>query len=150
MTNVFISSDHRGFNLKNELLSTFSLPEGFAFSDLGPTVLDKTDDYNDASKLVCESVLNTPESFGVLICGSGTGVSIAANRHAGIRAVVGWNSEIAKMARAHEDANIICFAADFQKVSEASSALQSFLTSVFSAEPRHIQRINRLDEMEIL
>ncbi|MBQ3318848.1 RpiB/LacA/LacB family sugar-phosphate isomerase [Candidatus Saccharibacteria bacterium] len=150
MINVYISSDHRGFDLKNELLSTFSLPEGFSFSDLGPAVLDETDDYNDAAKRVSEAVLHAPGSFGILVCGSGTGVAIAANRHAGIRAVVGWTPKIAELARAHEDANVICFAADFQNSSEAKDALQSFLTSVFSEEPRHVRRINRLDEMEIL
>ena len=144
MKKIFIDSDHRGFKKKNELISKFS-SQDFEIIDLNPD-FDEKDDFNDAAISVSKAVLETPESFGILLCGSAHGISIQANRFRGIRAIIGWNEALSKIAREHNDANIICFSADNQSSDEMLSSLNAFLSANFLAEERFIRRIERLDE----
>lgn len=152
MSSVFIASDHRGFDLKNHLKSAFP-----TFSDLGPSKFNPDDDYNDAAITVAKKVLETPDSFGILICGSAIGVSIQANRFRGIRAAIVSDLETAKLAREHNSANVLCLSAD--KFNSSTNPLEletafenivpivkTFIATPFSNEPRHLRRINRLDE----
>ncbi|MBQ6130241.1 RpiB/LacA/LacB family sugar-phosphate isomerase [Candidatus Saccharibacteria bacterium] len=145
MPSVFIAADHRGFELKNRLLALY--PD---FTDLGPKAYNPDDDYNDAALAVSRNVLETPDSFGVLICGSAIGVSIQANRFKKVRAAVCSCPESAKLSRLHNNANILCLSADRVKTdadfTKARDTLGAFLTTAFSNEPRHLRRINRLDE----
>ena len=142
---VFIASDHRGFELKTRLVEDFP-----SLTDLGPVELNPDDDYNDAAISVSKHVLNTPGSFGILICGSAIGVSIQANRFKKIRAAICSCPESAKLSRLHNDANVLCLSSDKIKSPEDYEKLKStiiaFLETKFSNEPRHVRRINRLDE----
>ena len=142
--NIYIASDHRGFSAKNVIINDFAFPDGYKVVDLGPNKLDPNDDYNDAAIKVAKKVSKDKESFGILLCGSAHGVCIQANRFKKIRAIMGLTPELAKIAREHNDANVICLSADFQDFSEESRALSSFLNTDFSGEERHKRRIKRL------
>ncbi|MBR3180901.1 RpiB/LacA/LacB family sugar-phosphate isomerase [Candidatus Saccharibacteria bacterium] len=152
MSTIYIASDHRGFNLKNKLKL-----EHPTFIDLGPTVYNPDDDYNDFAKTLAKKVLETPGSMGVLICGSAIGVSIQANRYKGIRAAVVSDIDSAKKTREHNDANVLCLSADHvteakdpleteKSLEDISAIVEAFLNTPFSDEPRHLRRIKKLDE----
>ena len=144
--NIYIAADHRGFSAKNAIVSDFKFPAGYNIVDLGPAKLDPKDDYNDAAIKVAKKVSKDKGSFGILLCGSAHGVCIQANRFKKVRAIMGLTPELAKIAREHNDANVICLSADFQDFSEESRALSSFLNTDFSGEKRHIRRIKRLSK----
>ena len=150
---VFIASDHRGYSLKEKLKLHFP-----NFVDLGPKEYNPDDDYNDFANLLSEKILENPGSCGILICGSAIGVSIQANRHKGIRAAIVTNLESAKLAREHNDANVLCLSAnqienskdplESEKAYEDLSAIvETFLNTDFSNEERHKRRIKKLDEV---
>jgi ribose 5-phosphate isomerase B len=141
---VFISSDHRGFNAKNALVA--SLNDEYTVTDLGPFELNPDDDYNDAAIAVAKAVKSYNGAKGIIICGSGHGVCIQANRFKGIRAIDGFTEELARLGREHNDANILCLSADFLSEDQMTTIARIFLNTTFSDEERHIRRINRLDE----
>lgn len=141
---IFISSDHRGYNAKNALVS--ALNNDFSVSDLGPFKLDPDDDYNDAAVAVANAVKSYDGARGIIICGSAHGVAIQANRFKGIRAIECTSSELAKLGREHNDANVLCLSADFTDEETMLKIAQVFLNTEFSGEERHVRRIKRLDE----
>lgn len=146
----YIASDHGGFALKSFLVKKFDLsPWSRSWEDLGPSS-DTSVDYPDFAKKLCQKTLQTfssselLEPCGVLICGSGVGVSIAANRFSGIRAVLGYSQEVAKLSREHNASNIICFGERLMDFSEASEILKVWLSTTFEGG-RHQRRINAID-----
>ena len=143
---IFIASDYRGDSLKKSLVSYLDACHSFiTVSDLGNGSTEP-DDYNDAALSVAKKVLETPGSFGVLVCGSGHGVTIAANRFKGIRACNCCSKESAKLAREHDDANILCLAADLLEESLAEDIVKSFFHTKYPENPRREARKARLDE----
>ncbi len=145
MARIFIGADHRGFEKKNQL-AEYLTQNGFEVIDLGAKSYQETDDYNDFAIEVAKSVLENPESYGILLCGSAHGISIQANRFKGIRAIVGFNSELAKKGREHNNANVLCLSADFQELEEMKNITSTFMNTNFLNEERLIRRNNRLDE----
>lgn len=148
MPGLFVGADHRGLKAKQELLAALAREENFPYEifDLGAYTYLPEDDYNDVTITVARSVLRNPESFGVIFCGSGVGVSIQANRMKGIRAVVGTTPEIIHSSRDHNDANVLCLSADNMTSDEITTAVKSFISTKFSAAARHARRNHRLDE----
>ena len=146
MQEVFIASDHRGFEAKNHLVS--DLNGEYTVSDLGPFEYDQTDDYNDSAIKVAHAVKSLPGSLGILLCGSGNGVCIQANRFKGIRAIAPMTPEIVKLGREHNDANVLCLSADFIEYNKLVELARIFLNTNFSDEERHKRRNQRLDEIE--
>ncbi|MBQ6606033.1 RpiB/LacA/LacB family sugar-phosphate isomerase [Candidatus Saccharibacteria bacterium] len=148
---VYINSDHRGFALRKKICENF--PE---FIDLGGETLDKNDDYNDSAVSVVKEVLKDPEnSFGILICGSAIGVSIQSNRFKKIRAAIVEDEPSAKLTREHNDSNVLCLSADKigdnpEKLSETFRIIKAFLETPFSAAPRHLRRVEKLDKNYLL
>lgn len=141
---IYIASDHAGFNLKQESIVHF--PEKkWEFTDLGPYTLDPGDDYPLYAKKVCTSVLENPGSFGVLICDTGVGMYIAANRFKGIRAALLIDEFYAVRSREHNNANIAVFAAEDGKSEKLLSLLEIFLQHPFSSEERHARRVQEID-----
>lgn len=136
---IAIGSDHGGFSLK-EYLKT--LPN-FEWIDVG-TYNEQSSDYPDYAKGVADKILQQHADFGVLICKSGIGMSIAANRFSGIRAALCFNQSMAESARAHNNANIICLAAAYIENSEAKDMILTFLKTQFSADARHTNRLNKI------
>ena len=147
---VFIGSDHRGFEVKNHLVGLLT-EQGIEVIDLGPDQLDPDDDYNDyAVKVALEvqkaaSEGNTEEARGILVCGSAHGVAIQANRFKGVRAIAAYDTELARIGREHNDANVLCLSADFIENSDIDNIVNIFLNTAFSGEERHIRRIKKLD-----
>lgn len=154
MTTVYLSSDHRGFELKNRLLKDLPASLPYSFQDLGPAEYRETDDYNDAAISVARALKHNPNNFGLLLCGSGVGVSIQANRFKGIRAALVSSPSEAETARLHNSANVLCLSADAVTNDDTYSALleiiTTFLSTPFSNQDRHARRIKRLDEDVIL
>ena len=135
--NIYISSDHAGFDLKTKLLENFP-----KFYDLG-TYTKESVDYPDFAHKLTKQVLKSKENVGILICGTGVGMSIAANRKKGIRAGLASNSKIARLIRKHNDANVLVLPGRYMNTSEAKKSIQAFLSTKFESG-RHKKRINKL------
>jgi ribose 5-phosphate isomerase B len=144
---IAIGSDHAGFELK-EKIKEFLQANGYHFEDFG-TNSDESSDYPEYAKKVSEAVLGGCE-FGILICASGIGMSIAANKFPGIRAAFCMNHSLAVAGREHNNANILTLAARFTTDIEAKKIVKAFLETKFSSEERHIRRLKKLAEMETI
>jgi ribose 5-phosphate isomerase B len=139
---ISIGGDHAGFQYK-EKLKTYLKEKGHEVADFGPA--DETScDYPDFAHPVAESVASGKNEFGILICGSGNGVCLTANKHAGIRAALCWNDELAALARQHNDANILCIPARFVDYNIAQSMTEVFLSTSFEGG-RHQRRVDKID-----
>tara|TARA_Y100001935_G_scaffold166438_1_gene137063 strand:+ start:36 stop:455 length:420 start_codon:yes stop_codon:yes gene_type:complete len=134
---VYIASDHAGYKLKTELIRIF--PE---IADLG-TKSDKSVDYPDFAHKLTKEVLKNKRNIGILICGTGVGMSIAANRKKGIRAGLVNNAKIARLIRKHNDANVLVLPGRFININEAKKSVQAFLYTKFESG-RHKKRINKI------
>jgi RpiB/LacA/LacB family sugar-phosphate isomerase len=144
---IYISSDHRGFELKNFLVKSL-VSEGVGIADLGPFEIDQDDDYPDYAKLVAEKIQENPENMGVLICANGVGISIAANKFKGVRAALSWNTKHAASTRNDDGANVLVLPANYITQEEALEILQTWLSTNFSGEDRHIRRLQKISEFE--
>lgn len=144
MRTIHIGSDHAGFELKNFVMRKFA-PLGNEFHDHGcPS--SASCDYPLIANKVCEAVL-ADQSTGILICGTGLGMSMAANRHAGIRAALCGNEIMARMARLHNNANILCLGARIIGAELASSIIVAFLESSFEGG-RHERRVSQIEQID--
>lgn len=141
MTIIGIGSDHRGVQLKTNLVAYLE-NLSVAVKDFGCFDQDSVD-YPDYAKLVTDAIEGGLIDIGILICGSGIGMSIAANRNSKIRAVLCFNSKYAELARAHNDANLLVLGSDFITLQEARKCIDVFLATEF-AGGRHQTRINKL------
>ena len=137
---IYIASDHAGFKLKEYLTNSFK-KNNIEIIDLGCNSTENSVDYPDYANLLCEKI--TENDFGILICGSGVGMSISANRHKKIRATLCFNKTIAKLARSHNNANVICLGARFLKKKYALAICKTFFTQKFDGQ-RHIARVEKL------
>lgn len=137
---VWIASDHAGVQLKSELIK--SLPQ-FEWGDLGPMTTDSVD-YPDYANLVAEKINARPSCFGILICGSGQGMAMRANKYPQVRAALVWNEEIARLSRGHNNANILCLGARMTSLVQAKKWTEIFLTTPFE-EGRHRQRVTKIN-----
>lgn len=146
MAKVYLASDHAGFELKEKLLA-FVRGLGHEAEDLGPHSFSPTDDYPDFIIPLAKRVARERGSFGVALGGSGQGEAMAANRTKGARAALyaGGDRELVRLARAHNDANILSLGARFLTEGEAKEAVRQFLETSFSGEERHARRIAKLD-----
>ena len=144
---IFVGSDYRGFERKKQLIQ-FLIDRDYSVEDLGDYEYVKGDDFNDAAIKVALAVRENPGSKGILICDSAHGVTIQANRFKGVRAAHCENPESAKLAREHDDANILCLSAHFVDESQMREIVDTFLNARFENLERRVRRINRLDERE--
>jgi ribose 5-phosphate isomerase B len=134
-----IGSDHAGYELKEFLKLSFSDIE---WLDKGCHSSESVD-YPDYAHAVATSIERGESSMGILICGSGNGISIAANKHTGIRAAIAWKPELASLARQHNDANILSLPARFISKEEAIDILRAFLDAEFEGG-RHQKRVDKI------
>jgi ribose 5-phosphate isomerase B len=142
---VAIASDHAGFAQKQQL-AQFLLEQGYQLVDLGPND-DSRVDYPDYALLVAGAVSSGDVDKGVLVCGTGIGMAIAANKVAGIRAANVTSAEFAALAREHNDANIVSVSGRFVSFEENSRIVLVFLQTAFG-EGRHAQRVEKISELE--
>jgi len=137
---ILIASDHAGFELKAKLLKE----KLFLWKDLGCFNKERTD-YPDWADKLCNKIQNSElDSFGLLICGTGQGMAIRANRWKSIRASLCWNEDIAFLARSHNQSNVLCLPAHFLNLSQALSILETFIKTDLNPEPAYKRRIKKL------
>jgi ribose 5-phosphate isomerase B len=138
---VAIGCDHAGFDYKEAIIS-FLDGKNVTWKDFGTHSADSVD-YPDFAHPVATEVENQKAAFGILICGSGNGVAITANKHQGIRAAICWGEELAELARKHNNANIICIPARFVREDIVEKMLEIFIHTDFEGG-RHQNRVNKI------
>lgn len=145
---IYLGADHRGFKLK-ESLTNFLKNQGFKVVDVGNDKYDENDDYPDFAALVARQVAqDTIDRRGIVICGSGAGVDIVANKFDGVRSVLAINVEQAQKSRSDDDTNVLSLAADFIKEEEAIKILDLWLKTSFSGEEKYKRRIAKINKIE--
>ena len=141
MKKIFISSDHAGFNLKEQIKKNFS--KKYKFQDLGPYNSMISVNYPDYAHKLCKKVSKNSSNMGILVCGSGIGMSMAANRHKKIRAAVCYSLKNTKLSRLHNNANIITLGARLTKKNTALRCIEVFMNTKFEGG-RHKKRIRKI------
>lgn len=141
MKKIAIGSDHAGFELK-KILKTYLTTKGFTIEDKGCFSLDSVD-YPDFAHPTAEAVEKKEVDFGILICGSANGVSMAANKHQGVRAAIAWLPEIASLAKQHNDANILSLPARFISEDLAKEIVDAYINTEFEGG-RHGRRVDKI------
>lgn len=136
-----IGCDHAGFDLKKVVINHLEA-KGFEFKDFGCHSTESID-YPDFGHPVADMVENTEDTLGILICGSGNGISMTANKHQGVRSALCWKKEIAELARSHNDANIVTLPARFISEAEALEIVDAFFTTDFEGG-RHGRRVEKI------
>ncbi len=144
---VYLGADHRGFELK-EVLKKQLEDDGVEYQDLGDDYFKKDDDYVDFASKVAHKVLESKDNKGILLCGSGVGVDVVANKIDGIRSALVYDVKRAIQSREHEDANIVSLPADLLDPRTAYEIVTAFLQTPFSGEERHVRRLNKIEEIE--
>jgi ribose 5-phosphate isomerase B len=144
---VYIGADHRGFQLK-EKLENWLKEKKYAVSDMGAYKLDKSDDYTLYAEKVALMVRDNVGSRGVLLCGSGVGVDVVANKFDGVRSSIGKTAEQVKAGRKDDDMNVLVIAADFTKEVEAKKMIKTFLKTKYEKLARHEKRLEEISRIE--
>ena len=144
---VFIGADHRGFALKNILYKQL-VARGHEAVDCGPHKLDPQDDCPDYALKVAEGVAQNEGSRGILLCGSGVGMDVVANKVRGVRATVGYKSDEVVHGRARDDINVLALAADSLSSESAEALVELFLMTPFGGEERDLRRQKEIEEIE--
>ena len=142
---IFVGADYRGFERKNQLIK-FLVENGHTVEDMGDYSYEEGGDFNTPAIKVAENVRENPGALGILICDSAHGMTMQANRFKGIRAAHCSNAESAKLAREHDDANVLCLSAHFVDEVLMKEIVTAFLNTNFENLERRVRRINRLDE----
>jgi len=142
---IAIASDHAGFE-ENERLKPLLTELGIEFEDLG-TGSEASVDYPDYARKVGDEVRSGHVEQGLLVCGSGTGMAIAANKVPGVRAAVAWNEETARLAREHNDANVLALGARTTPVGQLPGIVRAWFNAEFDAG-RHQRRVEKITEIE--
>ena len=143
---IYLGADHRGFKHK-ETLKAFLNEQGYEITDLG-TDSEKSVDYPVIAEKVARQVVEDLNNRGILICGSSVGICIAANKVKGIRAGSAWTAEVARSARADDNVNILCLAADDISPDDSKEIARSFLNTSFRSEERYKRRISQIEKIE--
>ncbi len=146
---IYLGTDHAGFDLK-ESIKKFLTKRGYEVEDCGAFIYDKNDDYPDFVSKAAVKVSQDPFSFGVVFGKSGAGECIVANKIKGVRAILGFTTENVKLAREHNDANVLSLGSAFADNKLAEELLTIFLETKFTNEERHVRRLAKINEIENL
>ncbi len=144
---IYVGSDHRGYQTKETLIEALRALN-YDVTDLGNSSYDPDDDYADIGIELAEKVVSTNGNKGILICGSGVGVCIAANKVVGARAALCVSEKQARLAREDDDANILCLSADLINIDDNINIAKTFLETIFSSSEKHIRRIQKINKYE--
>lgn len=148
---VHIATDHAGMELSAHLVEHLS-GKGYEMVDHGPEEYDALDDYPgfciNAARAVVADREKGLDSLGIVLGGSGNGEQIAANKVAGVRAALAWNLDTAKLAREHNDANVVAVGGRQHSLEEATAIIEAFLAEPFSEDERHVRRIGKIAQYE--
>lgn len=143
---IFIASDHAGYSVKQKVVEFLS--KKYSVIDLGPANEDRIDYPDYADKVIAEIKKDLTNSMGILICGSGQGMSMRANKYPFIRAALCWNEESAKLSRQHNDANVLCLGARLLDETTIVNVVMSFFSSEFEGG-RHTDRVKKISRATI-
>ena len=141
MKKIFISSDHAGYNLKEQIKKRFK--NKYTFQDLGTDNSSKSVNYPDYAHKLCKKISKSSKNMGILVCGSGMGMSMAANRHKKIRAAVCYSVKNTKLSRLHNNANIITLGSRLTKKNTAFKCIDVFVNTKFEGG-RHKKRVKKI------
>ena len=141
MKHIAISCDHAGFELKERVKSVLT-EKGYTIEDYGPATADRMD-YPDAIHPLAKAIDKGEFELGIIICGSGNGVAMTANKYPNVRAGIAWNAELAELTRQHNDANILSLPARFISEETALACVDAFLKTSFEGG-RHATRVNKI------
>ena len=142
---IYLGADHRGYNLKEEI-KNFLAKNGQNFEDMGNFKHDPNDDYTDFAKLVAEKVSQNPQTDkGILVCGSGVGVDITANKFKGVRSALADDVATARQSREHDDTNVLSLPADEINFELAKKIIDTWLSTSFSNGEKYKRRIDKIE-----
>lgn len=144
---IYLGADHRGFKLKEKIKKSLE-NLGYLYQDFGNEIFDSKDDYPDFAEKVARKIYQNPKNRGILICGSGVGMSIVANKFKNVRATLGFNEKVTRVTRQHSDPNILCLPADFLSQKEAEKIVKIWLQTKFNQEEKHKRRIKKIRNLE--
>lgn len=145
---IYLAADHGGYKLK-EQLKKFLQKQKLGFKDLGPAKFKDGDDYPDFGAKVAKQVAKNPvTNLGILICRSGQGMCIVANKFSGVRAGLVWNKQQAVMSRNDDMTNVLCLPSDFISLTEAQGIVKTWLATPYSTDSRHMRRIRKISNLE--
>ena len=146
---LYIASDHAGFQLKKEIIKYIKTVLNKEVEDLGPTAFVETDDFPDFAIPLAKAVAKNKDSFGILICGTGHGMCIAANKIKGAYGIMGYNLQATELGRKHNNANVLCLAGRIlPSVDFAKAIVKKFLETKFDGDARFVRRNNKIKELE--
>jgi len=146
---IYIASDHAGFELKNKIIENIK-KENVGMKDVYP-IFNLKDDYPNIVRELCKKMKDKDKDFGIMICATGIGSSIAANKIKGIRAALCYDENTAKMTRKDNNANVLCLGSltkSGNNIKKVMKIVKTFVETEFSKEERHIRRIDQIKEME--
>lgn len=141
---IYLASDHGGFALKTRLAEFLTTKLGYKVEDLGPASYNKTDDYPDFAHKLTTEVLKTKQ-LGILICTSGIGMCLSANKIKGIRAGIGFNLAVAKSMKNDNNTNVLCLPAKHLTEDHALAIAKTWLATPFSGDERHVRRLGKIE-----
>ena len=145
---IYIASDHGGYKLK-EHLKKYLRAEKIEFEDMGPRKLTKNDDYPDYAAPAAKKVSQSPmRDVAILICRSGQGVCIVANKYKNVRAALVWNTVEAKMSRNDDMSNVLCLPSDYISYHMAENIVDVWLNTSYSTDARHLRRVKKISDLE--
>lgn len=144
---IYLGADHRGYLLK-EKIARFLFEKGYSFEDMGALSLNPDDDYPLYAEKVASMIASGPKDRGILVCGSGVGVLVVANKFDGVRAGLGINKEQVVAARNDDDINVLALASDFTGEKQALEMVLAFLETPFSGKAKHKKRIEDISRIE--
>lgn len=144
---IIIGADHAGFDLKYNIID-YLKASNLKYIDVTDYKIDLNDDYVDVAEVLCKKVLEDSENFGIAICGTGVGISIACNKFKGIIAGNCFNKNIAKLLKEHNNCNVICFGGRLESnINDIIESINSYMNSNFTEE-RHKRRIDKIKKLE--
>ncbi len=145
---IYIASDHRGYQLKKYLLRYIEKQLTLTAEDMGPHEYVAIDDLQDYAVPLARTVVKNQANRGILMCGSGQGMCITANKVKGIHAVLGYSIEAAEMGRRHGNGNVLCLAADVLSEEHAAAIVKKFVETEFDGDERLVRRLKKIDAIE--
>lgn len=143
---IYVAADHRGFQLK-EKIKDWLKEWSYEFQDLGAFEYNKNDDYTEYAKLVAEKI-SSSENMGIVVCGSGVGVDVVANKFDGVRSGLALNEDQIKLAREHDNINVLALASEQMSEEVAKKTVEVFLKTPFSGLERYERRLEQIEEIE--
>ena len=144
---IYIGGDHAGWEIK-EKVEEYLKEQGYRVVDMGNANLVEGDDYPDFGYAVAKRVVNDIGSHGIVVCGSGQGICIVANKVKGARAASGFNEDVARAARTDDNSNILCLPGHYINANEAKKIVDAWLNTEFSGAERHVRRLEKVTQIE--